>query len=266
MSASGLFLVNLGCGSRFRPGWRNFDLRPTSPQVEAADFVAGIPLRDASASCVYHSHVLEHLPLAVAKRFLKECYRVVAPGGTLRCVVPDLERSARDYLAVLDARRRGENREADHRWMLIELLDQLVRTRPGGEMGQMLAEKAGNDAFVLPRLGAYGRTLTAGWRRPQRQGRLARIMSMLEKRVPGPWGRVLSEALYRSLGDVHCWMYDELSLADMLREAGFEAIQRRDHLQSGIPGWDRVGLDADEDGTPYKGVSLYMEACRPAAT
>jgi 2-hydroxychromene-2-carboxylate isomerase len=40
---------------------------------------------------VYHSHVLEHLPKDAAPRFVGECYRVLAEGGILRVVVPDLD-------------------------------------------------------------------------------------------------------------------------------------------------------------------------------
>ena len=98
--------VNLGCGTRLHPEWLNYDLNPIAPGVIKANFITGIPLRDASAQCVYHSHVLEHLPREVARTFLLECKRILAPGGILRIVVPDLEQIAKDYIRVLDAPRR----------------------------------------------------------------------------------------------------------------------------------------------------------------
>ena len=63
---------------RFNPNWTNFDLAPISPQVKKANFLFRIPLPDKSASCVYHSHTLEHLSLKFGKQFLKECQRVLS--------------------------------------------------------------------------------------------------------------------------------------------------------------------------------------------
>jgi predicted SAM-dependent methyltransferase len=258
-------LVNLGCGTRFHEDWENFDLTPAAPQVRRANFVAGIPLPDRSAACVYHSHVLEHLPLEVAKWFLQECYRVLQPGGILRIVVPDLETTARDYLAVLDARRAGHGRAQDHRWMLIEMIDQMVRTRPGGELAAMLAQDAGNDDFVLPRIGAFGRELARSTRgAPQHAGSLkSRLWNACLSLLPARLGETLREVRYRRAGEIHLWMYDELSLGDVLAEAGFVEIRRQSPTTSSIPGFERFGLDVDPDGTPWKGVSLYMEGRRP---
>src|SRR6186713_8165 len=100
MQSSTKHQVNLGCGWRFNPNWTNFDLAPISPQVKKANFLFRIPLPDKSASCVYHSHTLEHLSLKFGKQFLKECQRVLEPGGILRIVVPDLEKTVRDYVDV----------------------------------------------------------------------------------------------------------------------------------------------------------------------
>lgn len=263
MSDGRMHKVNLGCGTRFHPDWMNFDLNPISPQVRPANFISGIPLADQSAQCVYHSHVLEHLPPEIGKRFLAECRRVLAVGGILRVVVPDLEQSARDYIQVLDARRAGKGSEADHRWMLVELLDQMVRTKPGGEWTTFLAARAGNDQFITPRLGAFGQNLMDAVRKPQpplsfKQRTWRRMLSMLPRR----WGAALEQVRYRQAGEIHLWMYDELSLKDTLAELGFGDVQRMTAHTSGIEGFASFGLDAEPSGTPWKGVSLYMEARR----
>jgi SAM-dependent methyltransferase len=263
MSESRGPLVNLGCGMRFHPAWVNFDLTPAAG-VRQANFIEGIPLADRAAACVYHSHVLEHLPLEVARRFLRECHRVLEPGGILRVVVPDLEQSARDYLAVLDARRRGEPRAEDHRWMLIELFDQMVRTRPGGEFSAMLARDAGNDGFVLPRVGAFGKELAASARggAKARPSLKRRVFDRVTAMLPGRLGQTLQEMRYRRSGEIHLWMYDELFLGDLLREAGFVDVRRETAHSSGIPGFAQYGLDTEPDGSAWKGVSLYMEGRR----
>jgi predicted SAM-dependent methyltransferase len=58
------------------------------------DFRRRLPFPDDSVQKVYSSHFLEHLTFAQGQRHLKECYRSLAPGGTISICVP----SARPYL------------------------------------------------------------------------------------------------------------------------------------------------------------------------
>jgi predicted SAM-dependent methyltransferase len=55
------------------------------------DLAYGLPLAAASVDFLYSSHFLEHLPCADGERLLREGFRVLKPGGTIRIVVPDLE-------------------------------------------------------------------------------------------------------------------------------------------------------------------------------
>jgi predicted SAM-dependent methyltransferase len=102
-----MILVDLGCGRVWHPAWLNYDLRPRAPQVRKLDLRRPLPLADRHADAVYHSHVLEHLPRATADRLLRECHRVLKPGGILRVAVPDLEDNARSYLQALEAAAQG---------------------------------------------------------------------------------------------------------------------------------------------------------------
>lgn len=63
-----------------------------------------------------------------------------------------------------------------------------------------------------------------------------------------------------SIGERHKIIYDEMSLARLLREAGFHDIRRMGFDTSALGGFSAYLLDVNEDGSPYKGVSsLYME-------
>ena len=86
---------------------------------------------------------------------MREVSRVVKPGGVIRVVVPDLEGIARLYLEKLAAVITGDEEAcADHEWMLIELLDQMVRERVGGDMRDyFLRPDLRNAAFVHARMG-----------------------------------------------------------------------------------------------------------------
>jgi Methyltransferase domain len=117
--------VQYGCGWCAPKEWINFDASLTlkweqvpilgrytknagrfPANVRPGNIVKGLPVADESCRGVYASHVLEHLPLEDFHKALKNTYRILKKEGTFRLVVPDLEWSAREYVARLD---RGES-------------------------------------------------------------------------------------------------------------------------------------------------------------
>lgn len=147
--------LNLGCGSRFHPAWTNIDFVAQAPSVMAHDLRQGIPFADETFDLVYHSHVLEHFSDQNGVRFLRECARVLKPGGVIRVAVPDLEQIARLYLQALERAVAGDPVWQHHYdWLLIELYDQMVREKSGGRHADYLGqEDIPNLEFVLARQG-----------------------------------------------------------------------------------------------------------------
>lgn len=244
-------LLNLGCGSAFHPDWTNLDFAPHPPHVLGYDLRHGAPFPDGLFDAVYHSHVLEHMSRQGAPDFLRECLRVLRPGGILRVAVPDLESIARAYLSALEASIQGQPGADDrHEWMVIELVDQLARHVRGGEMRDFWRrDPAPARDFILSRVGAEARGhIDAA--RGQQGGTLG---------VPSPdeVGR------FRLSGECHLWMYDRQSLARLLRSVGFvdARVVRAD--ESDIEDFARYGLDVEPDGAVRKPDSLFMEARRP---
>ena len=94
-SSRGLKL-HIGCGKGHLAGWINIDVHPAPL---ALNVLRGLPFADGSASHVFVSHLLEHLyyPRDVMP-FLAEARRVLAPGGVIRVVVPDVEKCIAAYL------------------------------------------------------------------------------------------------------------------------------------------------------------------------
>jgi predicted SAM-dependent methyltransferase len=88
--------LHIGCGKGLLDGWVNIDVYPAPL---AMNVLWGLPFADGSAHCVFVSHLLEHLfyPRDV-QPFLKEVRRVLAPGGVLRVVVPDIEQCIEAYV------------------------------------------------------------------------------------------------------------------------------------------------------------------------
>src|SRR6266852_2798057 len=71
---------------------------PWSPSILIRDVRKPLPFSDGSVTAVYASHVLEHLYREEGQRLIAESFRVLAPGGILRIVVPDLRAIVEEYL------------------------------------------------------------------------------------------------------------------------------------------------------------------------
>ena len=158
MSAAGEpRLLNVGCGRHFHPAWRNIDMVSYDPQVEAHDLRLGLPADDNQYDLVYHSHVLEHLSPSDGQRLIRQCARVLKPGGILRIVVPDLEQITRLYLQALEEAWHHPADpwpQAKYDWLKLELIDQMVRHTSGGAMGPMMQQARGQLAeLIAQRLG-----------------------------------------------------------------------------------------------------------------
>jgi predicted SAM-dependent methyltransferase len=89
--------VNLGCGHTHLDGWINIDYDVSTRPDIVWNLKRPLPFPDGSLAAVFHEHLLEHLPLSAAAPFMRECRRVLRPGGTMRVAVPDFGRYARDY-------------------------------------------------------------------------------------------------------------------------------------------------------------------------
>jgi len=120
--------LHLGCFDQILPGWVNTDITlhifiSKIPGLTFLLFKSGViseqrylqhrngifksarylnlrkefPYQDERFSYVFMGHVLEHLYPNEAIYCLKEVYRVLRKGGTVRISVPDLDRIVADY-------------------------------------------------------------------------------------------------------------------------------------------------------------------------
>lgn len=247
-------LLNIGCGSRVHPDWINIDIVALAPNVIVHNISEGLPFGDDSADAVYHSHVLEHLRHSDAPKFLAECFRILAPGGVMRVVVPDLETICRLYLKALDSALAGESEAAQrYDWIMLELLDQQVRDYSGGEMGAYWKRMPmPAEDFVVARMGGEFLRFREWWR-----------SQPASTPLPEPAPTVEEAIRFRQSGEVHRWMYDRWSLGQMLRQCGFVDIGVCAFNESRIPDFNRYGLDAEPDGSIRKPDSLFIEAHKP---
>ena len=275
-------LLNFGCGSALHPEWINLDSSAVAPDVVVHDLRHGLPVPSDSFDAAYGSHVLEHLDPDAASRLLRECYRILRPGGILRIVVPDLETIARLYLDSLERAATGDIDAAfRYDWMMLELYDQVVRTKSGGNMATYVRRAFGENQarFVRSRIGSEATCGNVGpversspilrvvrrFRSATSAARRA-IASACTAVVLGPEGAAaLSEGLFRRSGEVHQWMYDRFSLKRALEGAGFGEVRVCSAEESAIPDFARYRLEQG-NGQERKPDSLYMEGRKPAGT
>jgi predicted SAM-dependent methyltransferase len=253
--AGALDYLNLGCGERFHRDWVNVDFSSRDPEVIEHDLREPLPFPDASFSAIYHSHVLEHLPRRAGRNFIAECFRVAKPGAILRVAVPDLEMIARHYLKNLEGALAGDTgAAARYEWILLELLDQMVRDRSGGEMLEhWRQENIPAEDFVIERMGQEARAAIEKSRRKKRDDEKTGRRN--------PTSREAAE--FRQRGEIHQWMYDRYSLARLLSEAGFAGARVCRADESAIPQFVSFELDTLADGSVRKPDSLFMEAVKP---
>jgi predicted SAM-dependent methyltransferase len=274
-------LLNLGCGSRYiaDPTWVNIDFYSDSSDVLACDLLRGIPYANDHFDFVYQSHLLEHFAREDAAALMRECYRVLKPGSIIRIAVPNLEVICKEYLSALEDRRRGiELGVEKHKWMTLELMDQMVRYKPGGEMAEFLQHADIRfQPYLRSRLGIIASQYfkNSAVPEPSNAQPIKRAETKNADFLRSILGWIHNKALiflkerdlhclqlgqYRLSGEIHQWMYDEESLKDLLNCTGFKNATVATAAESGCPCWKKHNLDLDRNAEVLKPDSLFVEA------
>lgn len=268
--------LNFGCGTRVADGWINIDFHSGDSKVNRVNLLKGFPYQDASFDVVYSSHVLEHFTPEQALFLLRESYRVLKPGGIIRIVVPDLAGSCKEYLRILDLPDNDVEKLALYEWITIELLDQLVRSRAGGEMGSYLVKNMNGENkdladYVRSRM--QNTPLGVSISRVSLLERLRSItiqkvmtkltyiyLSIVKTLVPSNLRSMVF--VETGIGERHRWMYDAYGLSKICERSGFSNCVTLSYNQSKIMNFNQSCLDCNPDGSPYKNNSVYLEATK----
>jgi hypothetical protein len=171
-----------------------------------------------------------------------------------------------------------EGAEFTYDWILLELLDQMVRDTSGGDMEQFLKKCPEHSRkFIASRIGKEAERF---WVSGQKQRSIITQLSEMSLSwftdrirfyliscfawlLGGKQGiRSVKEGWFRTAGEVHRWMYDRYSLGRLLSEADFIEIAACAPDVSRIPGFAAYELDVI-NGEVRKPDSLFMEGVRP---
>jgi predicted SAM-dependent methyltransferase len=110
--------LNVGCGPYAHPDFINIDYA-WHPEVEICyDILKRIPLPDASLRGIFTEHCLEHITFDQCQAVLRDFYRLLQPGGTVRIIVPDAEL----YIDLYHKAHQGESVDFpyvdQHQWAM----------------------------------------------------------------------------------------------------------------------------------------------------
>lgn len=264
--------LNFGCGNRFSADWVNIDFHSESKFVQRVNLLNAFPFPDNHFDVVYSSHVLEHFDQNQGLFLISESFRVLKPGGIIRIVVPDLEGSCREYLRILSMDESAPDKQKLYTWIVIELLDQLVRSHRSGLMGafkQQITEARDADfiSYVISRTQSEGSQVSDN---PSLSQKIKRItptkvytkliylyLNAVSKLIPKNIRSMVF--VETAIGERHRWMYDRYGLYLLFQKIGFAEIQSLSYNESAIPNFNLYQLDCGPSGEAYKHNSIYFE-------
>lgn len=90
--------INLGCGGYIFKEFINIDFYFEPGKDYGADLRYPLKIQDECVDGILCEHTMEHLTYSHNAELMKECYRILKPGGVIRIIVPDVSLFAKNYV------------------------------------------------------------------------------------------------------------------------------------------------------------------------
>lgn len=84
-----VFKLQIAAGMNAIEGWLNTDITPRK-RIIYLDASKNYPFDSNKFHYIFNEHFIEHVPYKVGEKLIKECYRILMPGGKIRIATPDL--------------------------------------------------------------------------------------------------------------------------------------------------------------------------------
>lgn len=92
--------LHLGCGPDIKPGWLNIDQIPQeglpATLYKQWDLRQGLP-EVSGVTMIYSSHFWEHMTDAEGLSLMRQCHKILEPGGVFRLAVPSFDTMTAAY-------------------------------------------------------------------------------------------------------------------------------------------------------------------------
>ena len=83
--------LQIGSGKNILEGWLNTDINPGRDSSSVfLDAAKRFPFKDGIFDYVFCEHMIEHMEYKEGLRMLRECFRILKPGGKIRISTPDM--------------------------------------------------------------------------------------------------------------------------------------------------------------------------------
>jgi len=231
-----------------RDGWTNLDLASEHYAPQQHGFVEfdltkcePLPIADASATIVYCSHVIEHVPDDAVESLLRESYRALMPGGVLRLVTPDIDLAFAAYLNndVEFFRAYYPTQHIDHPQQI--------------GLNILPSEATSAQLFIH----AVASQLSTIDRDPCGKVTDEVLADAFANRPAVAVLNTLARMTVVGRPENHRNWFSDAKLADMMSRSGFATVSRSGWMQSRHPEMrDYKAFD------PHPTISLFMEAIR----
>jgi predicted SAM-dependent methyltransferase len=84
-----IYKLQIASGMNSIKGWLNTDIKPRKGIIYLNAYNK-LPFDDNSFHYLFNEHFIEHIPYKIGEKLIRECYRILKPGGKIRISTPDL--------------------------------------------------------------------------------------------------------------------------------------------------------------------------------
>jgi predicted SAM-dependent methyltransferase len=182
-------------------GWLSTDIDPVSDDTVYLDATKPLPFDSGTFDYIYSEHMIEHVSWQNGQAMLRECHRVMKPGGVVRIATPDMAMILALYAPDLSAEQKNYVE-----WMVTKELPEANTHKAAFVInnafrnwghqfiydGNLLTLALEGAGFVNIRRCAYGESLEEHLRQIERHGKhvgdekIARFESMIFEGTRSP--------------------------------------------------------------------------------
>jgi hypothetical protein len=174
----------------------------------------------------------------------------------------------------LTQRYKGNHEKAN--FVILEMIDQLVRKEPGGELGALYRSIRSNKQehnslipYIYSRTGEDLDKTINGKKNIVGRINFDKVKNLLSEHYCKLVSLLFPSAFrkqnvsYAQVGEKHAWLYDFHTLSRELYSIGFSKVERMTYSTSYIHNFPFNPLDVNDDNMPRKGQeSMYIEAIK----